>query len=252
MDKLQGKETPPFLSNIPIIPTPQPSPQANNLNTTNSIVPTCTPTPSSAVFTLGVGPNTGNPVPSPTPSSTNQVPQSSDDILLNNLQITGGGTLLRIGYGTTTDNLTGLFRIATNLSQSYPARIYIVGSGLVGDLTISNFTLSAGTTVSEGNFTSALNGARLALRDITRNKPDYSVIFMVSVTTPTRTYNFPFVRSIIPYDCPDYGYKPFDIIDLNDMQIILQNPCCECFPNGTNGSRIILEGTTCDLTGANC
>ena len=252
MDKLQQKESPPFTSNIPIIPTPQPSPQANNVNTTSSIVPTCTPTPSNVVFTFGVGPNTGNPVPTPTPSSTNQVPQSSDDILLSNLQITGGGTLLRIGYGTTTDNLTGLFRIATNLSQSYPARIYILGSGLVGNVTISNFTLSAGTTVSEGNFTSTLNGARLALRDITMNKPDYSVIFMVSVTTPTRTYNFPFVRSIIPYDCPDYGYKPFDIIDLNDMQIILQNPCCECFPNGTNGSRIILEGTTCDLTGANC
>ena len=48
------------------------------------------------------------------------------------------------------------------------------------------------------------------------------------------------------------------------MQIILDNPCCECYPNGTNSSRpyklpklkstnpYTLESVECKITGSNC
>ena len=251
MDKLQGQETPPFKSNIPLIPTPAPSPVVNNLNTTNQIVPTCTPTPSNAVFQFGVGPNTGNPVPTPTPSATIVIPQSTDDTILNNNAILGT-TNLSIRYGSPSGTLTGTFTITGQLSQSYPARIYVAQTGTVGAMTIANFTLIPSQVVSSGQYTSTTDGWRTVLSRLVGNQPNYSVVIRVSVTTPAKEHIFTFVRSVIPLECPALGFETDEIISVQDMQTILQDPCCECYPTGTNGFKIILYGTTCDLTGSNC
>jgi hypothetical protein len=251
MDKLQGQETPPFKSNIPLIPTPAPSPVVNNLNTTNQIVPTCTPTPSNAVFQFGVGPNTGNPVPTPTPSATTVIPQSSDDTILNNNAILGT-TNLSIRYGSPLGTLTGTFTITGQLSQSYPARIYVAQTGTVGAMTIANFTLTPSQVVSSGQYTSTTDGWKTVLSRLVANQPNFSVVIKVSVTTPAKEHIFTFVRSVIPLECPALGFETDEIISVQDMQTILQDPCCECFPTGTNGANIILYGITCDLTGSNC
>ena len=251
MDKLQGQETPPFKSNIPLIPTPAPSPVVNNLNTTNQIVPTCTPTPSNAVFQFGVGPNTGNPVPTPTPSTTRIIPQSTDDTILNNAAILGTSNL-SIRYGSPSGTLTGTFTVTGQLSQSYPARIYIAQTGTVGSLTIDDFTLSPNQVVSSGQYTSTTDGWKTVLSRLTSNQPNYSIVIRVSVTTPAKEHIFTFVRSVIPLACPALNIEQDEIISVQDMQTILLDPCCECYPTGTNGFNVILYGNTCSPTGAGC
>jgi hypothetical protein len=251
MDKLQGQETPPFKSNIPLIPTPAPSPVVNNLNTTNQIVPTCTPTPSNAVFQFGVGPNTGNPVPTPTPSTTRIIPQSTDDTILNNAAILGTSNL-SIRYGSPSGTLTGTFTVTGQLSQSYPARIYIAQTGTVGSLTIDDFTLSPNQVVSSGQYTSTTDGWKTVLSRLVSNQPNYSIVIRVSVTTPAKEHIFTFVRSVIPLACPALNIEQDEIISVQDMQTILLDPCCECYPTGTNGFNVILYGNTCSPTGAGC
>jgi hypothetical protein len=59
-------------------------------------------------------------------------------------------------------------------------------------------------------------------------------------------------KSIIPFDCPDESLVAYDIIDVKEFETISKNPCCECYYTGTGGNQIIINGVTCNPTGAGC
>ena len=259
---LLNNVTPP-IKTIQLPPRPVPNP-TTNLGNIVTATPPC-PTPSvSTVFVQGQGSGTGNPSPPPTPSpsTSSPIPSTNDDAILSNAELLQSSFNLRVDYDTE-GYLVGTFALPI-LSQEYPVKLTVVASGLIGGILVADFTISPNTTNTRGNFKSKNDGWKQALSQISTNTEYYSVYFVANVTTPKQSYRFTTVFSIIPFNCPEFDYKADDIIDVPDMQIILDNPCCECYPNGTNSSRpfrlpklkstnpYTLESVECKITGSNC
>ena len=250
---------------LPAVPVPDPTRNLGNIVTATPPCPTPTASP---VIVRGQGTGTGNPIPSqtPSPSTSSSKPITNDDVILSNAELLQTSFILRIGYLgplPSTDFLDGTFTLPL-LSQEYPAKLTVVANGLLNGIPVADFTVSPNTTNTRGEFKSKNNGWKDVLSEISTNSEYYSVYFVVSVTTPKQTYKFTSVFSIIPFDCPKLDYRRDDIIDVPDMEIILDNPCCECYPNGTNSNRpfklpklkstnpYTLESVECKITGSNC
>jgi hypothetical protein len=56
----------------------------------------------------------------------------------------------------------------------------------------------------------------------------------------------------LAFNCPDYNYVYGDVLTFPTYDRIMKNPCCECYPDGTGGNQIIINGVTCNPTGAGC
>lgn len=256
---LLNNVTPP-IKTIFLLPRPLPNPTINQGSIITATPPCLTPTPS-GVTVQGVGNNTGNPLPSPTPSTSIQIASSSDDVILSNALLLNSYNL-KIDYGVS-NSLVGTFNVLSPLSQSYPAEISISSQQLLRKISISTFTMSPESNVTAGKFNSANDAWKTTLSRLSTNTQYYSILFVVSITTPKQTYDFLSYFSILPFDCPNLTYKAYDIISVEDMQIILENPCCECYPLGTDGKKITLtklistnpytlQNTECNITGSNC
>jgi hypothetical protein len=263
---LLNNVTPPITKPLlPAVPIPQPTKNLGNIVTATPPCPTPTASP---VIVRGQGSGTGNPIPTqtPSPSTSSPKPTTNDDAILSNAELLQTSFILRVdylGFLSTTDFLRGTFTLPI-LSQEYPAKLTVVANGLLSGIPVADFTISPNTTNTRGEFKSKNNGWKDVLSEISTNSEYYSVYFVVNVTTPKQTYKFTSVFSIIPFDCPKLDYRRDDIIDVPDMEIILDNPCCECYPNGTNSSRpfklpklkstnpYTLESVECKITGSNC
>lgn len=58
-------------------------------------------------------------------------------------------------------------------------------------------------------------------------------------------YEFGTVKVVLPYECPGESYRIYDLVEESVYKSILEDPCGECYPNGTNGQEIILYGKKC-------
>lgn len=235
---------------LPAVPTPNPTRNINNIVTATPPCPT--PTPSGRIV-QGQGPGTGNIPPTPTPSTSTPVPITTDDVILINALSTNQYSLT-INYVSATDTrLTGVFTVTSGqLVLSYPTTITINQQGVVQNTPVASFETSGSTAgnYSDGTFTS-INRWGTALPSLT-NSNDYTVDFVVTVTTPAGKYYFTFAKGILPVNCPAVGYKANDIISVNDLDDILGNFCCKCYPDGTGNQIVTFQGVQCKQVGSNC
>jgi hypothetical protein len=72
------------------------------------------------------------------------------------------------------------------------------------------------------------------------------------VYIPAFASRIKFARKILPFACPEYSYVYGEILTFPQYERIMKNPCCECYPDGTGGNTIIINGITCNPTGAGC
>ena len=58
-------------------------------------------------------------------------------------------------------------------------------------------------------------------------------------------YQFGTVKIVLPYECPGQNYRIYDFVSESEYKDIQEDPCGECYPNGTGGSEIIIYGKKC-------
>jgi hypothetical protein len=174
----------------------------------------------------------------------------SDKTLFTNAVALGQSTFT-IGYRDGS-KLGGRFALLNGtLSQNYEVKLFLKTSQT--RVEISTFVVSGGTLdkeVSYGDYISKNNGWKETLSTASESNNLKSVNFELTVPAFGITINR--FRSIIPFDCPDEDYVVYDIIDVGEFERILKNPCCECYYTGTGGKEIIINGVTCNPTGAGC
>jgi len=137
------------------------------------------------------------------------------------------------------------------LSKNYDVKLFLNSNGVRTE--ISSFTLSGGTLdkpTSYGNYISAKGGWKEALSFASDSSPRKIVVFEIYVPAFGLTKNQ--FRSIMPFSCPDEDLILNDIVTVSQFEFISENPCCNCYSKGTDGKTIIINGVTCNPTGAGC
>ncbi|NBO23223.1 hypothetical protein EBU94_07805, partial [bacterium] len=183
-------------------------------------------------------------VPVPTPTIANSDKAAFDDARL------GISARYVLSVALRNGTIAGRFGITLPLQNQHPATIYLLSKSGV-KIKIANFTINNNTEVpaNGGNFASKVDNWSLIL-DEAMQGDDNLVYFYVDVPDVGNKYST--VYSYLPYSCPGEGYDSEQIIDVQEYQDIRKNPCCACYPNGTNGKKRIIDGKQCNESSSNC
>ena len=171
------------------------------------------------------------------------VAPSDDYSILVNAILTGK-YLLSINYSNGT-YLSGVFGITSGgLSKDYDAKV-VLSNPLGGNVDIAAFKVYSNNAdkPNSGTYTSTKDGWKDALSAMNTNTFQYYVYF--PTLQNVKAYGS---FSILPYDCPDEDVNAYDIISPERYDSINKNPCHNCYPNGTNGQTITINGTSCSKT----
>lgn len=156
-----------------------------------------------------------------------------------------------INYVGTTTKLGGEIRFgAGNFSKDYPATLFLTNQSdvKIADLTIKKLDDKGN---SSGIFESTSSGWVDILTTAAATNQDQLAYFDLYI--PAFAGRIKFARRILPFACPNEGYNNIGgILSNAEYDRIMKNPCCECYPDGTGGNTIIINGVTCNPTGAGC
>jgi len=193
-------------------------------------------------------------------SLTTQTQTDNDETLINE-SLNSGAWNLKIELQGTGSNstLVGQFWVSdkTPLTKEYDAKVqYWRPSGAID---IATFKLKPDNNgnVNLGEFISDKADWGMGLYE-SSNKDDYnSAVFKVVIPafTGKEFINSDKTKySIAPFDCPtefaEDAIKRFDLVNYNRWKnIIDNNPCKQCYPNGTNGKKIVINNVECPLNG---
>lgn len=169
---------------------------------------------------------------------------SSDEAAFTNASL--NGTILNISYSANTGYLIGDFRITNGVLQKDHAAELYVGVVKICDFVIKN---NKAPQRNVGSFVSTTNNWNTYLNSIATGV-NRLVTFKVKV--PEYNKEFTYTYSVLDYNCPAKNLDRYSLISPTTYQQINVNPCCSCYPGGTNGQSITINGITCDPTGANC
>jgi hypothetical protein len=177
--------------------------------------------------------------------NTNLTPDSVDRTLFSNAKL----NLQTSFIVQTTVQSDGKFRVSggitSTLTKEYEMDIFL--QALNGQGT----KIKVGTTIlgkdgrfiftTPSSFTRELDSTASANTD-----PDSREVYTYVQIKEYPEYKYGTVEVVIPFACPDYTYRIYDTIPPDEYKDILKDPCGECYPNGTGGSRIrIWDGKEC-------
>jgi hypothetical protein len=177
------------------------------------------------------------------PQKTNtDVTIFSNSVLLNQY-------LFKISL-TPDNKISGSLGITSGrLSEAYNATLYVssLEKGSSAKIKVANFTINGsaidnGANFSLGKFTSTTNDWRSDLNILAGNQ---RLLLFTIVIDQYLQYTYTTIRASLPYPCPELEINDLDLINLGDYKVINENPCKECYPNGTSGTNIIINGKTC-------
>ena len=161
-----------------------------------------------------------------------------------------GGVDIVLNYVGNTSKLAGkiIFQEG-NFSKDYPATIFLSSQSdiKIADLTINKLNENG---KSGGSFESTSNGWIDTITTAASLNSNQTVYFDVYI--PAFAGRIKFARKILPFACPEYSYVYGEILTFPQYERIMKNPCCECYPDGTGGNTIVINGVTCNPTGAGC
>lgn len=187
-------------------------------------------------------------------SATSQTPPppntvENDTVLFKNYQQVRPS--LFIDYVGTTSKLGGEIRFKQgNFSKDYPAILFLTNQSdvKIADLTIKKIDANGN---SSGVFESTTSGWIDILTTAAATNQEQLAYFDLYI--PAFAGRIKFARRILPFACPNEGYNNIGgILSNAEYDRIMKNPCCECYPDGTGGNTIIINGVTCNPTGAGC
>ena len=187
-------------------------------------------------------------------NSTNQSPPPGTTEYDKNLFTNAfalGEYLFTIGYQGGSKLGGRLALLNGTLSQNYEIKLFLRTSQTRVEIT--TFEILGGTIdkpTSYGDYLSKSTGWKETLSLASENNQLKSVNFEIYVPAFGLTKNV--FKSIIPFDCPDESLIAYDIISVREFERISKDPCCECYYTGTGGKQIIINGVTCNPTGAGC
>jgi hypothetical protein len=175
------------------------------------------------------------------PQKTNtDVTIFSNSILLNQY-------LFQISL-TPDNKISGSLGITSgSLSKAYNATLYVSSfeKGSSAKIKVANFTINgsdSGANFSLGKFTSTTNDWRSDLNILAGNQ---RFLLFTIVIDQYLQYTYTTIQASLQYSCPALGINYLDLIDFGDYEVIDENPCKVCYPNGTSGKKIIINGNTC-------
>jgi hypothetical protein len=164
-----------------------------------------------------------------------------------------GGVDLFINYVQGTSKLEGRITFYDGvLSKDYPATIFLV-TAQGAETKIADFTIVRALPPKDrsgGNFVTTSGGwvdNITTAAELSNNQVVYFDVYIPAFST-----RITFVRKVLGFDCPEYDYVYGDVLTFPSYDRIMKNPCCECYPDGTEGNTIIINGVTCNPTGAGC
>ena len=153
------------------------------------------------------------------------------------------------------DKLAGKFGILSGdaiLTKEYDATVKLLLP--MGSIDIATFKIKPDNNGKPnfGEFISIKDGWKSALSEAA-NKANFNSVtfevyipeFKISFASNITTY------SIAQYDCPYEDIVGDDIVNYNDWKYIKEsnNPCDLCYPDGTGGKKITINGYECPLSG---
>jgi hypothetical protein len=174
----------------------------------------------------------------------NTTPDAFDRAAFSNAKL-GIGTVFGVNTAVLNDGkLRVSGGITTNLTKKYNLDIYLIvfnGQGTkvkIGSTVLEDDGRYSFTTPS--SYTRELDAAA----DGNTNKDSRNVGISV-VVREYPEYSYGIVEAVLDFPCPGEGYRVGELISVSDYEYILKDPCGECYPNGTGGSRIIIRGKEC-------
>jgi hypothetical protein len=199
-------------------------------------------------------PNPATPNPTPTPLgqqvNPNLTPNAPDRTIFSNARIPSSGTIYVLRPSVLAD---GKLKVRGGigpdlLSKDYEVDIYlIVLNGMGTEIKIGSSILKKGDNninsfefITPKSFTRELDTA--AGSTTSNNSREVGFTFKIKEYPE---YEFGTVKVVLPYECPGESYRIYDLVEESVYKSILEDPCGECYPNGTNGQEIILYGKKC-------
>lgn len=199
-------------------------------------------------------PNPATPNPTPTPLgqqvNPNLTPNAPDRTIFSNARIPSSGTIYVLRPSVLAD---GKLKVRGGigpdlLSKDYEVDIYlIVLNGMGTQIKIGSSILKKGDNninsfefITPKSFTRELDTA--AGSTTSNNSREVGFTFKIKEYPE---YEFGTVKVVLPYECPGESYRIYDLVEESVYKSILEDPCGECYPNGTNGQEIILYGKKC-------
>jgi len=192
--------------------------------------------------------STANPTtttPSGQQVNSNVTPNATDRTIFSNARIPNTGIVYVINANVQNDGKLKIKGVIgpNTLSKDYPVDIYLVPlTGMGGEVKIGSSIMVKSTTggnsfefITPNSYTRELSAAandkdKIGIRFKIKEYPEYS---------------YSIVQVVLPLGCPGLNFIANQLIDEQDYQEILEDPCGVCYPNGTNGREIILYGKKC-------
>jgi hypothetical protein len=192
-----------------------------------------------------------------TTATTTTSTTAGDEVIFDNASLLHNYALFNLKIGSD-DKLTGRFAITSEydlLKADHAAKLSVMTE--MGPLVeLASFTIDGtykeNKILGGGNFTTK-NGNMRSVIDLAKKRLDNGTNYIPFVVTIPEFPNLRFFdgsRGLAEFDCPDEDIKFYDIIKVREMETILRNYCKNCYPNGTGGKKIIVNGVSCSTTGA--
>jgi hypothetical protein len=152
------------------------------------------------------------------------------------------------------NNLTGRFAILqgnNSLTKDHQAKFNLIDT--FGEtVELATFTINGTTDGSRGSgtFVTSITSykGKNNIKDILLfgGSIDLNPNIELSVTIPEFTkINYAFSKYVLGISCPGEGYVRGSVLNKEDVDAIMEDPCENCYPDGTGNDTVVINGQQC-------